>query len=98
MQRFVRLLLLAAATAAGGCDGGSVPEEDAPKRRWEYTQEDFGIGKPHTKNSRCNRDIDAQLEAIRACYNAREHAECSTLQQQNSDKIARLKNSRRCQR
>jgi hypothetical protein len=97
MDWFIRttttiVFTLAALVAA--CDKPA-PEEP-PKPRWQYTQEDFAIGKPHTKNVRCNREIDELLEQIRGCFNTREHAACDSLQQQNSQKIARLKNATRC--
>lgn len=99
MQRFARPFALALAALITGCDRASVPDDaPTPKPRWEYTQEDFSIGKPHTKNARCNREIDALLEPIRACYNTHEQTGCTALQAENSKKIARLKNARRCQK
>jgi len=89
------------AVVAGGCRKAP-PSPDEPSRtpqRTDFTPEEFGIGKAHTKDTGCNREIDALLEPVRLCYNNRRpEAECSALQQANSDKIARIKNSLRCQR
>ena len=99
-MRFSIAVVVFLALVAGGCKKS--PPPDAPSRtpqRTDFTPEEFGIGKAHTKDSSCNREIDALLEPVRLCYNNRRpEAECSALQQANSDKIARIKNSLRCQR
>ncbi|MCK7580848.1 MAG: hypothetical protein MZV65_37975 [Chromatiales bacterium] len=99
MPRPVWLLLLLA-LVAGGCKKAPPPE--APVRtpyRTDFAPADFGIGKAHTRDSACNREIDALLEPVRLCYNNRRpEAECSALQQANSEKIARIRNALRCQR
>jgi hypothetical protein len=87
-------IVLAVGIAA--CEKKVEPEPAKP--RWQYTEEDFGMGKPHTKNRACNREIDKILDQIRVCYNTRTDDECSRLQTQLSDRIGRLKNTRRCSR
>ena len=92
-------LLAVIVTSAAGCK--QKPPPDAPSRtppRTDFTPEDFGVGRAHTKNAACNREIDQMLEPVRLCYNTRPTAECDVLQRAQSDKIARLKNSRRCSR
>jgi hypothetical protein len=100
MNKPVRIIAAMTLVAAGVSCKNKPSEEEAPppKPRWQYTAEDFGIGRPHTKSAACNRQIDQLLEQIRACYNTREQRECEGLQQKNSDRIGRLKNSRRCSR
>jgi hypothetical protein len=90
-------LLMALTLAVGGCK--QKPPPDEPSRtppRTDYSAEDFGIGRNHTKSAACNREIDQLLEQVRHCYGARPMAECEALQRGNSDKIARLKNTSRC--
>jgi len=91
------LLLIAVILPAGGCK--QKPPADEPSRtppRTDYSPEEFGIGRKHTKSSTCNREIDQLLEQARLCYGSRPTAECEVLQRGNSDKIGRLKNSSRC--
>ncbi len=90
-------LLIVAALVVGGCQ--QKPPPDEPSRtlpRTDYTPEEFGIGRNHTKNKTCNRDIDQLLENVRLFYASRPFAECEALQRGNSDKIGRLKNTNRC--
>jgi hypothetical protein len=90
-------MLVLLALMAGGCKKAP---PDAPSRtpyRTDFAPEEFGIGKAHTKDAACNREIDALLEPVRQCYNGRRSdTECEALQQGNSDKIARIRNSLRC--
>jgi len=68
-------------------------------QRTDYSPEEFGIGRQHTRDKACNRDIDALLDEVRLCYkNGGTPAKCEYIQQKNSDKIGRLKNSVRCAR
>jgi len=88
-----------AALLVGGCK--PKPPPDAPSRtppRTDFSPEDFGIGRKHTKSSACNREIDLLLDQARLCYSygSRPVTECEVLQRANSDKIGRLKNSSRC--
>ncbi|HJX19240.1 MAG TPA: hypothetical protein VJ437_13750 [Acidiferrobacterales bacterium] len=90
-------LFVVAALIVGGCKQKPPPSE--PSRtppRTDYTPEDFGIGRKHTKNNTCNREIDQLLEQVRLCYGSRPITECEVLQRGNSDKIGRLKNTSRC--
>jgi len=90
-------LFIVAALVVVGCK--QKPPPDEPSRtppRTDYTPEEFGIGRKHTKSSTCNREIDQLLEQIRLCYGSRPIAECEVLQRGNSDKIGRLKNTNRC--
>jgi len=91
------LLLMAVTLVVGSCKQKPPPEE--PSRtppRTDFSPEDFGIGRKHTKSHTCNREIDQLLEQLRVCYGSRPTAECEVLQRGNSDKIARLKNTSRC--
>ena len=90
-------LFIVAALIMGGCK--QKPPADEPSRtppRTDFTPEDFGIGRKHTKSATCNREIDQLLEQVRLCYGSRPMAECEALQRDNSDKIGRLKNTSRC--
>lgn len=96
MKWFLPLFLLAV-LSAGGCK--QKPPPDQPSHtppRTDFSREDFGIGRKHTKSASCNREIDQLLENLRLCYASRPIAECEILQRGNSDKIGRLKNSSRC--
>jgi hypothetical protein len=96
-MKLLLLLLMATTLAVGGCK--QKPPPDEPSRtppRTDYSAEDFGIGRKHTKNAACNREIDQLLEQVRHCYASRPITECEVLQRGNSDKIARLKNTSRC--
>lgn len=91
----VLLAVILASVAA--CKQKAPP--DAPSHtppRTDFAPEDFGVGRAHTKNTVCNREIDLMLERMRRCYNTQATAECDTLRRAESDKITRLKNSRRC--
>ncbi len=95
-QRIVLTIALALLYACGK------PPEPEPyqktEQRRDFMPDEFGIGRAHTKDSRCNRDIDALLNEVRACYNASSPRDCTAVQERNSDRIARLKNSARCMR
>lgn len=93
------LIALAALATLAACGKG--PETEPYKKteyRRDFTPEEFGVGRPHTRDSDCNREIDQLLDAVRVCYNTRTEAECVALQQKQSDRITRLKNSLRCRR
>lgn len=90
-------LFILVALSVGGCK--QKPPPDLPSHtpiRTDFSREDFGIGRKHTKSTSCNREIDQLLENLRLCYGSRPAAECEILQRGNSDKIARLKNTSRC--
>ena len=90
-------LLAVIIAGAAGCK--QKPPPDAPSHtppRTDFVPEDFGVGRTHTKNAACNREIDQMLEQVRRCYNTQPTAECDVLQRAEADKMARLKNSRRC--
>lgn len=77
------------------------PPPDQPSHtpaRTDFTPEEFGIGRKHTPDTACNREIDQMLEQVRQCYNTRPTAECDRVRSAHSDKIARMKNSTRCRR
>ncbi len=91
--------LLLSALTAGGCRDKPAAEEAARiKPRMDFGQEEFGIGKAHTPNHACNRQIDALLDEVRRCYNTRGDAGCQSLQQNRNQRIARIKNSAHCRR
>lgn len=99
-MRIPMAVMVFLALMAGGCKKSPPPDEPSrTPQRTDFAPAEFGIGKAHTKDAACNREIDALLEPVRLCYNARRpEAECSALQQANSDRIARIRNSLRCQR
>jgi hypothetical protein len=91
------LLFIVVALSVGGCK--QKPPPDEPSRtppRTDFSPEDFGIGRKHTKSTACNREIDQLLEQVRLCHGSRPASECDVLQRGNSDKIGRLKNTSRC--
>lgn len=93
----VLLGVIAVTLTVAGCK--PKPPTDAPlniKPRTDFTPADFGIGQLHTQNRGCNREIDQLLNETRLCFNSHPNGGCDTLQQSNSDRIGRLKNSERC--
>ncbi len=90
--------LLLSALAAGGCRDKPAEEATRIKPRMDFGHEEFGIGKPHTPNQDCNRQIDALLDDVRRCYNTRGDDGCQSLQQNRNQRIAQIKNSARCRR
>lgn len=87
------LLLLA------GCSDSKPPAEDKLQiPKYKFDVEDFGIGRKHTPNSRCNLQIDKLLEEIRACYNTQPAEVCKPIQDKNNNRIGHLKNLARCRR
>ena len=91
------VLFIVMVALAAGCK--QKPPPDQPSRtppRTDFSPEEFGIGRKHTKSAACNHEIDQLLEQVRRCYGSRPTAECEVLQRGNSDKIARLKNTSRC--
>jgi len=93
------LMFMAAVLVVGGCKQKPPPEEPARTPiRTDFSPEDFGIGRKHTKDPACNREIDLLLDQARLCYGygSRPATECEALQSSNSHKIGRLKNSSRC--
>jgi hypothetical protein len=96
-MRLYPLLLIGVVLLVGGCKQKPPPDEPSHTLpRTDFSPEDFGIGRKHTKNAACNREIDQLLEQVRHCYASRPTAECEVLQRGNSDKIARLKNTSHC--
>ncbi len=91
-------VLLLAAVVAGGCRDKPAEETTRIRPRMDFGPEEFGIGKAHTPNPSCNRQIDALLDDVRRCYNNRGDAGCQSLQQNRNQRIAQIKNSARCRR
>ena len=98
MRRVLCLTAAATALLLGACEKSKIESSADTKTeyRTDFTPEEFGIGRPHTKNSECNERIDSLLEQIRACYNGGSGADCTALQHTNSDKIGKLKNTEHC--
>ncbi len=97
LRGYRHLLALAVLAALTACDKSPEPYQKTEHRR-DFAPEEFGIGRPHTQDRACNREIDQLLNAVRICYNTRPETECATLQKNQSDRITRLKNSTRCRR
>ncbi len=76
----------------------AVDDAPAPKKQWQYTPEEFGMGRKHTPNDKCNQDVDKLLEELRACYNAHEAAKCGELHDKNWRQIGEIKKQRRCRK
>lgn len=72
------------------------PQPPIPQRS-DFTREEFGMGRAHTRNATCNRDIDAILNETRLCVNSGKGAACDALREKNSGRINKIKNSARCQ-
>ena len=100
MNRALFLITAAIALLLGACEKSKIESSADTKTeyRTDFTPEEFGIGRPHTKNSECNERIDNLLEQIRACYNDGSGTDCAALQHANSDKIGKLKNTEHCRR
>lgn len=98
----IRLLAILGVTAVllGACDSKPpAAVNTATEQRTDYTPEEFGIGRRHTPDSACNRDIDALLDGIRLCYKSDGISDkCERLQQKNNAAIKRLRHSIRCVR
>lgn len=101
MRRTASIVLatLVASAFLFGC-GEKKREETVSKteHRRDFGPEEFGIGKPHTRNATCNREIDKLLEEIRACYNSRPESGCDGISAKNNDRIGRVKGLQRCNR
>jgi hypothetical protein len=99
LNRFRAVMLLGAlAILASGCKPKAPADVSLNiKPRTDFAPADFGIGRPHTRNQACNREIDRLLDQTRLCFNSHPDGGCDALQQTNSDHIGRLKNSERCQ-
>ena len=78
-----------------GCDKPPEPEVKI-ERRTDFRPEEFGVGRPHTRNVKCNQEIDRLLDATRLCFNSRPEPDCNRLQEKNADTIARIKGMARC--
>jgi hypothetical protein len=91
---------IALATGIVACKEKAAPAQSppraAPKSGWEYTPDDFSIGRKHTPNANCNRQIDRLLDEIRSCFNTHPSQECEATQRKNSEKIGQFRKSRRC--
>lgn len=96
LRASVALVLTAGIVACKERAPETKPPPAPPKPGWEYTSEDFGIGRKHTANAWCNRQIDALLEETRRCFNAYPAPSCQDLQQQNSKKMGGYIRSPRC--
>lgn len=98
MRTILTLICITLVLAA--CDWKSKEKEIPPvKQRTDYSPEEFGIGRRHTPDRSCNRDIDKLLDKIRLCYKAKGvSGKCDTVQQQSNRKIKKLKHSLRCAR
>ena len=93
--------VLTALAVVSACKQKPPPDDGKVQivQRTDYTPEEFGIGRTHTADAACNREIDQLLDEVRLCYkNGGTAAKCEYIQHKSSDKIKRLKNSVRCAR
>jgi len=95
---YVATALLIFSLAACHKPAPEEPPAVKTEHRTDFTPEEFGIGRPHTRSARCNREIDRLLEQIRQCVNKNPGADCDMLQQTSNNRIARLENSLHCSR
>jgi hypothetical protein len=99
MKPLALLLTVGTLLMLTGCSDSKPPaEEKLELPKYKFDAEDFGIGRKHTPNAGCNRQIDALLEEIRACYNTQPAEACQAIQEKHNDRIGRLKNLTRCRR
>ena len=94
------LAVVALATVAIPACKKKPPEEIVSHtvQRRDFAPEEFGIGREHTPDRACNRDIDQILDETRRCFNNPPAGGCNRLQEANAARIGRLKNSERCAR
>lgn len=95
-RRYVATTLLVLSLAACHQPTTGVPPEAKTAHRTDFTPEEFGIGRRHTRSARCDREIDQLLEQIRQCVNENPGVNCDTLQQTNNYRIGRLETSLHC--
>ncbi len=93
MKTFTLLMLTTLCTAAAL--GADAPK-DGTAAPLQYSEEDFGIGRKHTPNAWCNRQIDKLLEDTRQCVNTHAAGECDTRMKKNSQKMGGYIRSPRC--
>lgn len=102
MRNCLTILCVAMAALVVVACKKSPPPDDGKAHiapRTDYAPEEFGIGRHHTPDRNCNRDIDRLLDEVRLCYKSQGvSASCDKLQQRNSERITRLKNTVRCAR
>jgi len=91
------ICILAMLTA---CDWKPEKEKDTRIiQRTDYSPDEFGMGRRHTPNRGCNRDIDALLNEIRLCLkNYGVSDKCDNVQKKASKKISHMKHTIRCAR
>ncbi|HKQ30213.1 MAG TPA: hypothetical protein VJS66_02910 [Burkholderiales bacterium] len=94
IQIAIGVILTALAISAPAQNGATPSAPGKPKHQWD--PEEFGIGRKHTANTRCNRAIDKLIEENRQCYNTRPAADCETLLKKNSKKMGTYIKSPRC--
>jgi len=98
MHKLALAAALIALTALGACQKQKPETPSKTPHRTDFAPEEFGVGRKHTPDTSCNRDIDRLLDQIRICVNTRPSEECDQLRERNNKQMARLKNSVRCRR
>jgi hypothetical protein len=92
-------ILICLLIVLSACEKESEKEIKPVVQRTEYSPEEFGMGRRHTPDRACNRNIDALLNKIRLCYkNSGVSKKCDAVQQSSNDSIKKLKHSIRCAR
>jgi hypothetical protein len=101
MKFWIAASIAALLAGPAGCKQKPPPDDGKSHTvpRTDYAPEEFGIGRQHTPDKACNREIDQLLEGVRQCYKGGgTFDKCEVIRQKNSAQIKRLKNSVRCAR
>lgn len=89
-------IFLALLTVVATAQDRATPDTGAAKPRLKWAPEEFGIGRKHTANARCNRQIDKLLEDNLNCFNTRPSTECEPLMKKNTKAMGVYIRSPRC--
>lgn len=99
MKSYIAATLVCVLISLVACGKKTPEEETGTVQRTDYTKEEFGIGRRHTPDRKCNKEIDYLLNKIRLCYqNNGISNTCDNVQKKSNNRIGKLKNSVRCAR
>jgi hypothetical protein len=94
------LLLAATALLLATTIHAEPPAQGAPPTdpNFKFSKEDFGVGRKHTPNAWCNKQIDKLLDEVRDCFNSNPATECEALKAKNTKKMGGYIKNPRCQK